>query len=577
MIEQVQVGGAVKGIGAIAGKKGGHTGKNGLFATLVALFAGQHNQNPKIKNQSGKTHRTADTVLQAAKTSVSAQHRKTQTITIDIEGAKKITGKNNKKSVVTVSDKKRPTHARHLKDQNSAVGLVVPAIFIQTSKTDIHTVEVRHKKLSGILQPKHTGVETTSRKHAQVAELSMMAQGHVRQASLHEQKAGAKEAGLKGPKEAGLKEQIGLQKVVHKSPGSPEFLVNNSLADQKPLIREGKNHIKQGAYPVPHVLSNPETTSIIKPETTAGKTALSASTASGLAADLPSELKAGNVSTETVRETNAIPNTLNAALHETGATRKHKGNKVTATNPSAIQTTVNEGAVFVSASQNVAAHARNIDGRPESSVRHNQVQHVDTLSRPLAHGLTPGDGQYGNPADQQTNQQGNQAGADSRFSGLVQADSSISRSNSQNTTPHRAFQHLRVVDAMNEIAHSAKSGLTRLDIQLEPAHLGKIHISLQTDAAKQLMVHIAAEQTVSQQAIQQNMPQLRHALEQQGLSLGQFSMSTGSQDSSGTGQQFNGRHEWSTMDGVSSGASSALVQTDTQTTSSGHGRLSIHV
>jgi len=576
MIEQVQVGGAVKGIGAIAGKKGGHTGKNGLFATLVALFAGQHNQNPKIKNQSGKTHRTADTVLQAAKTSVSAQHRKTQTITIDIEGAKKITGKNNKKSVVTVSDKKRPTHARHLKDQNSAVGLVVPAIFIQTSKTDIHTVEVRHKKLSGILQPKHTGVETTSRKHAQVAELSMMAQGHVRQASLHEQKAGAKEAGLKGPKEAGLKEQIGLQKVVHKSPGSPEFLVNNSLADQKPLIREGKNHIKQGAYPVPHVLSNPETTSIIKPETTVGKTTLSASTASGLAADLPSEIKAGNVSKETVRETNAMPNALNAELHETGSVRKHEGNRTVAINPSAIQTTVNEGATFVSASQNTAAHARNIDGRSESPMHQNQVQHANAPSRALPHGLAPGDGQHGNPADQQTSQQGKHAEADSHFTGLVQTDSLISRSEPQNTTPHRSFQHLRVMDAMNEIAQSAKSGHTRLDIQLEPAHLGKIHISLQTDAAKQLMVHIAAEQTVSQQVIQQNMPQLRHALEQQGLSLGQFSMSAGSQNSAGTGQQFNGRHEWNAMSG-SSGASPAPVQTDTQTTSSGHGRLSIHV
>jgi len=567
MSEQIQVGGAVKGIGAIAGKKGGHTGKNGLFATLVALFAGQQSQNHQIKSSSGKTHQTAGTMLQAAKTSLSAQHRKTRTITINIEGAKKISGHNNKnkESALTVSDGKRPTHARHLKDQNSAVGLVVPANLIQASKADTSTVEVRQKKLNGILLPKYIGAETTSRKHAQVAELSMITQGHVRQASLHEQEAGAKEAELK--------EQIRTQQVIHKLPGSPESLINSSLADQTPLIREGKSHIKQGAYPIPNALNNPETTSIIKPETTAGKTVLSASTASGLAADFPSELKAGNVSTETVRETSAIPKAINSELYETGSAQRYKGNTA-----AAIQTTVNKGSAFASVSQNMAtAHARNIDGRPESSVHHNQAQHADVLSRTLAHGLTPGDGQHGKPADQQTSQQGNHTGADNRFAGLVQTDLSTPRSMPQNTTPHRSFQHLRVMDAMNEIAHSAKSGRTRLDIQLEPAHLGKIHISLQTDAAKQLMVHIAAEQTVSQQVIQQNMAQLRHALEQQGLSLGQFSMSAGSQDSSGTDQQFNGRHEWGAMNRLSSGVSPAPVQAGTQTTSSGHGRLSIHV
>jgi len=563
MIEQVQVGGAVKGIGATAGKKGGHTGKNGLFATLVALFAGQHNQNPQIKKQSGKTHRTADTVLQAAKTSVSAQHRKTRTITIDIEGAKKTTGQNNKKSALTVSDEKRPAHARRLKDQNAAVGLATPAILIQSSKTDVHTTEVRQKKLSGMLQQKHTGAEITSRKHAQVAELSMPIQGHVRQASLHKQETGAKETGLKD------------QKVVQKLSDSPELLVNNNLADRKPAVWEGKNHIKQSADIIPHALNDSEIVSTVKPETAAGKTVPSAPTASGLAAELSPGINAENISKEMMLKANAIPNTLNAELLETGDARKHEGNKVTATNLSSIQTTANEKTVFVSASQSAAAHTRTINGRTESPVHHNQVQHADALSRTLAHGLSP-DREYSNLANQQTNQQGSQTGADNRFAGLVQVDSSTPRSNPQNITPPRSFQHLRVADAMNEIAHSAKSGLTRLDIQLEPAHLGKIHISLQTDAAKQLMVHIAAEQTVSQQVIQQNMPQLRHALEQQGLSLGQFSMSSGSQDSAGTGQQFNGRHEWSAMGG-SSGTPPAPVQTDTQTTSSGHGRLSIHV
>jgi len=568
MIEQIQVGGAVEGISAIAGKKGGHTGKNGLFATLMALFTGQHGQNHQIKNNTGKAHHIAGAGPQTTGIPASTHHRKNSTITIDIEGVKKITVQN-KESALAVSDGKRSTRARHLKDQDTAVGLTAPATLIQTSKVDTHTMEVRQKKLSGILQQKYLGTETIFRKHARAAELSMTTQDHARQSSLHKQEVGAKEAGLK--------EQIVVQKGGRKLPDSPAHLANNGLADRSPLIREGKSHIKKSAHPVPHVLNNPETASIIKPETTAGKT-VSSSTASGLTASLPSKLRTGNISKETVRETNTIPNTLNPELHETGSTQRYEGNRAAAINPSAIQTAVHEGNAFVSVSQNVAgAHARNIDGRLESPVHHNKVQHADAPSRALAHGLTPGDGQHGNPADPQTNQQGNHAGADSRFAGLVQTDLSTSRSNPQNTTFYRSFQHLRVMDAMNEIAHSAKSGHTRLDIQLEPAHLGKIHISLQTDAAKQLMVHIAAEQTVSQQVIQQNMPQLRHALEQQGLSLGQFSMSTGSQDSSGAGQQFNGRHEWGAMDGLSSGASPIPVQTDAQTTSSGHGRLSIHV
>ncbi|MDQ6957895.1 MAG: flagellar hook-length control protein FliK [Mariprofundaceae bacterium] len=567
MSEQIQVGGAVKGVSAIAGK-GGHTGKNGLFAPLMALFDSQHGQNHQIKNKTGKAHRSAGAGLQTTGKSVLAHRGKNGAIISDIEDVKKITAQDNKKSALAASDGERLTHVRRLKDQNAAVGLAVPVTFIQTSKTGIQTVEVQQKKLSGILQQKHTNAEeATSRKHAQAAELSMPIQDHVRQGSLDEQETGAKEAGLKE------------QKVAQKLPDSPELLVNNNPADQKPVVGEGKNHIKQSAYLIPHALNNPEISSTIKPEATAGKAMLSAPTASGLAANLSPEINAENIPKETVRETNVIPNALSSELHEAKSTRKHKGNKAATTNLSTTQTTLNEGKAFTSASQNPTAHAHNIDGRPESPIRHNQnqAQHANAFSRTLAHGLTPGDAQYGNPADQQTNQQGNQAGADNRFAGLVQTDSSISRSNPQSTTLHRSFQHLRVMDAMNEIAHSAKNGHARLDIQLEPAHLGKIHISLQTDAAKQLMVHITAEQTVSQQVIQQNIPQLRHALEQQGLSLGQFSMSTGSQDSSGADQQFNGRHEWGAMDGLSSDASPTSIRTDTQTTSSGHGRLSIHV
>jgi len=96
----------------------------------------------------------------------------------------------------------------------------------------------------------------------------------------------------------------------------------------------------------------------------------------------------------------------------------------------------------------------------------------------------------------------------------------------QNAT--RMAQPMRPLEAMQSIAHSAANGSTRLELQLEPAHLGKIHISLQTDAAKQLQMHLTVESTVTRQVIEQHMPQLRAALEQQGLNLDNFSLHTGS-------------------------------------------------
>ncbi len=83
---------------------------------------------------------------------------------------------------------------------------------------------------------------------------------------------------------------------------------------------------------------------------------------------------------------------------------------------------------------------------------------------------------------------------------------------------------MSMLESIQYIAQSARDGKTRLEIQLEPAHLGKIHVSLQTDAAKQLQVHLIADQNSTRQAIEQQLPALRQALAQQGLDLSGFSM-----------------------------------------------------
>ncbi|PJC68630.1 MAG: hypothetical protein CO017_09220, partial [Zetaproteobacteria bacterium CG_4_8_14_3_um_filter_59_5] len=93
----------------------------------------------------------------------------------------------------------------------------------------------------------------------------------------------------------------------------------------------------------------------------------------------------------------------------------------------------------------------------------------------------------------------------------------------------RMAHPMRPMEAMQNIALSAANGTTKLELQLEPAHLGKVHISLQTDAAKHLQMHLTVESAATRQVIEQHMPQLRAALEQQGLNLDNFSLHTGSE------------------------------------------------
>jgi len=116
----------------------------------------------------------------------------------------------------------------------------------------------------------------------------------------------------------------------------------------------------------------------------------------------------------------------------------------------------------------------------------------------------------------------------------------------------KSGQVYKPAEAMLEIARSAKDGSMKLELQLEPAHLGKVQITLQSDAAKQLQVHIAVDQAASRQVLEQQLPQLRLALAQQGLELGQFSMgmnSQGQQDGS-SGNRHSAFNEFSNFNGT---------------------------
>ncbi len=168
---------------------------------------------------------------------------------------------------------------------------------------------------------------------------------------------------------------------------------------------------------------------------------------------------------------------------------------------------------------------------------------------------------------------------DARFSSLLQSESRTSRSASdaiQQRFVHAGYP-LKALEAMRHIAQSAKDGATRLELQLEPAHLGKIHVSLQTDAAKQLQMHLTVEQAMTRQVIEQHLPHLRTALEQQGLSLDQFSLQTGSQQQhAAQDQSFSGQpNQQQQANDKSNAPAQAEIPINTQAAT--HGRLSIHI
>lgn len=98
-------------------------------------------------------------------------------------------------------------------------------------------------------------------------------------------------------------------------------------------------------------------------------------------------------------------------------------------------------------------------------------------------------------------------------------------------------------DTMLEIVKSAKAGSTTLELQLEPANLGKVQVSIQIDQAKHIQVMFTVDQATSKQALEQQMPQLKLAMAQQGLDLGGCSMQMNQQggQQQGGGQQTSSR------------------------------------
>ena len=153
------------------------------------------------------------------------------------------------------------------------------------------------------------------------------------------------------------------------------------------------------------------------------------------------------------------------------------------------------------------------------------------------------------------------------------------RSTQNNFAMHMAYrtaQGFQPHDAMYEISKAAKDGMRKLELQLEPASLGKIQVTLQMDAAKQIQVHMLVDQSASRQILEQQMPQLRQALADQGLNLSGFTMDTNSQQ----GQGGSGANQGFARQGSPQGTANRFDEPMAHTINMGvntasHGRLNI--
>ncbi|MDX8414019.1 MAG: flagellar hook-length control protein FliK [Mariprofundales bacterium] len=134
-------------------------------------------------------------------------------------------------------------------------------------------------------------------------------------------------------------------------------------------------------------------------------------------------------------------------------------------------------------------------------------------------------------------------------------------------------------DAMLQIGRAAADGAMRLDLQLSPAHLGKVTVSIQSDVSKQVQLHITVDNVAGRMALDQNMGQLRTALAQQGLDLGSFSMNLSSQGQQGRDQGFSSSNRGQQSSGFRIESDSIMVEgngaADMGINRAGAGRLSV--
>ncbi|MFQ5356685.1 MAG: flagellar hook-length control protein FliK, partial [Mariprofundaceae bacterium] len=89
----------------------------------------------------------------------------------------------------------------------------------------------------------------------------------------------------------------------------------------------------------------------------------------------------------------------------------------------------------------------------------------------------------------------------------------------------------------HEVSLAIQDGKQHLEIKLHPKELGKIDIRIDSDPLKKIHIHAVFDNPVARQAFEQQLPQLRQSLQEQGLNLAGFDLSDHGRDFQGEQQQ----------------------------------------
>jgi len=274
-----------------------------------------------------------------------------------------------------------------------------------------------------------------------------------------------------------------------------------------------------------------------------------------------------------------------AALKE-GEISGQKGNASpvnesdTKTASAKVSTTIEADVKEISAAKSNSAAFAAAQARTHNKGTQGQSQQVPVQSSAAASVVSSGLSDASS-ADSggQTSERGSQ---DGRMMSAMSGDTKSGSTSSTNNTQFQSYMTsktapvMTVFDSMSHIAQSAKNGQTKLEIQLDPAHLGKIQITLQTDASKQLQVHMVVDQGTTRAAIDQQLPVLRAALAQQGFDLSGFSMGSQSQES-GFGSDGSGSGSSLAKNGESNSSETQAAPLTQHSASSSESGLSIRV
>ncbi|BBD77763.1 flagellar hook-length control protein FliK [Hydrogenophilus thermoluteolus] len=135
------------------------------------------------------------------------------------------------------------------------------------------------------------------------------------------------------------------------------------------------------------------------------------------------------------------------------------------------------------------------------------------------------------------------------------------------TVPRAAFETIRsplnqpaqwAMETAERLVWHAGQGVHKVELQLNPPHLGRLEVSLQLNQ-DHLTAHFVAATQAARDALDQALPRLRELLQQSGIQLGQSSVSSNGADHGGSTPWENPQHARSAWPSESALSTSVLT------------------